>query len=259
MTSNKSANYIENEFQVSFHSCPEFSGNENLLLLLREKDQLIRTTAHDLRNPLGSITSLATLLMEENKLSEDQNELLDAIKLAASYSLKLVEGLLTIKNSDLETIYRQDVNIHELIKNYLRFSKHLIDRKNQTVLVNFFEGDIFLKVDKEKITRVVDNLIGNAMKFTPQFGEISVDTRMISDGLQIIVKDTGIGIPESLQPYVFAQPKGRRPGTSGEKSHGLGLSICKKIVESYGGTIHFQSRPGKGTKFYIWLPNVHKI
>lgn len=227
-----------------------------LISIINEKDQLVRTVAHDLRNPLGGIMSLASLMIQEDEFSEDQAELLNSIKAAAEYSLKLVEELLTVRQETLSPACYQEVDIHELIMNYLRYSEHLLDRKNQKLSLNFLEGEAYLMADKEKITRVLDNLIGNAMKFTPNNGEISINTQVVSNGLQITVKDNGVGIPEHVQPYVFSGPEGRRTGTSGEKSHGLGLSICKKIVESYGGTIHFQSRQGKGTNFYIWLPKV---
>lgn len=229
---------------------------ETLRRLLREKDHQLRAIAHDLRNPLGGISSLATLLIEEEGLSEEQSEMIDAIKVAASYTLKLVEGLLNANTPGLSSPYPQEIDVHTVIMNYLRFSEHLMDRKEQTVSVNLMPGQALIIADKEKITRVIDNLIGNAIKFTPQYGEIVINTQIVSDGLQITVKDNGIGIPENIQHQVFSGLGGGRTGTSGEKSHGLGLSICKKIVESYGGTIHFLSRASKGTIFYVWFPNV---
>ncbi|GAB3937754.1 sensor histidine kinase [Mucilaginibacter myungsuensis] len=249
------AQHIKSNGQVSPDHLQEYDNSE-LLSLLKEKDQLISTVAHDLRSPLGSISALAMLLGQEGELSGGQIELLDLIKTATNYSLKLVDELLTSKKADLKNLYIKEIDVHATIRNYLKFSQHLIDSKGQHISVNFLDGDALLMIDKEKLTRVIDNLIGNAIKFTPRGGKIAISTLIIANGLQITVKDNGIGIPENIQPQIFSISGGGRSGTSGEKSHGLGLSICKRIIEEQGGSIHFQSRSGKGTNFYVWLPKL---
>jgi signal transduction histidine kinase len=107
----------------------------------------------------------------------------------------------------------------------------------------------------EKLHRVISNILGNAIKFSPLQSYIMVNLKKEGSCAVITIADQGIGIPGEKQPYIFDRfTSASLPGTSGEQSLGLGLSICKEIVEEHNGTIHFQSTKGKGTTFYVQLP-----
>jgi len=109
-----------------------------------------------------------------------------------------------------------------------------------------------LYISREKIWRVLSNLIGNAIKFSPQGAVISAKITLENDNIQIAVNDHGIGIPDSIKDEIFHMfTEAKRPGTAGEKSFGLGLSISKQIIESHNGEIWFDSDPIKGTTFYV--------
>ena len=104
--------------------------------------------------------------------------------------------------------------------------------------------------------RVVSNIINNAIKFSPENSTIRVKLqKKNASAVLLSVQDNGIGIPVDLQDKIFTgNPQNRRPGTMGEESHGLGLSIVKKIVEEHGGNIWFESSVAGGTVFYVELP-----
>jgi len=229
--------------------------NRRLATILNEKDRMLRSVAHDLRNPIGGISSIVDLMVENDDLLPEQRELLFLIKDAAKHSLNLVQQILTSNFSESNLITLEKVDLHSAIRKSVRLAKHQLESKSQTLMLNLFHEKVLVTIDLDCVIRVIDNLISNAIKFTPPGGEIVISTRPLSDGIQLIVKDNGIGIKEDIQHKIFdGVTETRQRGTMGEESHGLGLSLCKRIIESYGGTITFQSRPGKGTIFYVWLP-----
>ena len=114
---------------------------------------------------------------------------------------------------------------------------------------NFYSG-----IHKSKFKRAVNNILTNAIKFTPANGYIGLSTSQSEHELLIKIKDSGIGIPLSTQPYVFNKlTKAKRTGTDGEKSIGLGLYITKQIIEFHDGQLWFESDEKSGTTFFIKL------
>jgi signal transduction histidine kinase len=112
-----------------------------------------------------------------------------------------------------------------------------------------------LLISREKIWRVMSNLISNAIKFSPQGSAINVKIEDYGNEVEISVKDHGIGIPDAIKDKVFnIFTEAKRTGTAGEKSFGLGLSICRQIIENHQGKIWFKSDDKKGTTFFVRLP-----
>jgi signal transduction histidine kinase len=110
-------------------------------------------------------------------------------------------------------------------------------------------------LNPEKMKRVVFNLVTNSVKFSKKDTTITLSAKVIDNKVFIIVTDNGIGIPEKILPEIFNISKsGKRKGTDGEKSYGLGLNICKRIVEAHDGKINVQSEEGKGSTFTVELP-----
>ncbi len=114
---------------------------------------------------------------------------------------------------------------------------------------------VYAALDVNKFTRVLINLVANAVKFTPDGGTVWVVVEEGPAGVRIHVRDEGIGIPAELQPYVFERfTKARRPGLRGEPSTGLGLALCKVIVEWHEGILSFTSAEGQGSTFTVTVP-----
>lgn len=220
----------------------------------KEKDRILHVVAHDLRNPVGGISMLTEMLAVEDPDSPDFKEALVLIKNASQSALALINELLghTDANSEMS---KEQVDIARLIQESTRLLQFKADEKKQRIVVDVLPAPLVISANREKITRVLNNLIGNAIKFSPEGAAIEV-TLIRKDKFALIsVKDNGIGIPADLQGSVFDMfTVSKRPGTAGEKSFGLGLSICRQIVEAHGGGILYDSKEGEGTTFYVSLP-----
>jgi two-component system sensor histidine kinase VicK len=115
--------------------------------------------------------------------------------------------------------------------------------------------EVHAELDPVKLRQVLDQLLSNAVKFTPQGGRVAVALAQQPGHVLLSVADEGVGIPERLHPVLFDRfTKARRPGLRGEKSTGLGMFITRALVERHGGRIWFESREGAGTTFYVQLP-----
>jgi two-component system sensor histidine kinase VicK len=220
----------------------------------QEKDRILRAVAHDLRNPLGGIAAL-TALMEEDECTDEQRDQIKLIKQTSLNVLEMINEILEAANISSAAMNLEMVDVNSLISDsveLLRFKA--VEKGQDIVLVPLIENRA-LYVNREKIWRVISNLISNAIKFSPTGGCITVSGEVVEDDLVIAVKDNGIGIPENIKDQVFNMfTTSQRPGTAGEKSFGLGLSICKQIMDKFDGKIWFADNQNGGTTFFISLP-----
>ncbi|MCR8556295.1 hypothetical protein KXD93_01500 [Mucilaginibacter sp. BJC16-A38] len=224
----------------------------------QEKDRILRAVAHDLRNPIGGIASLSQVMMED-ELTDDQKELIALIKETSNNSLELINEILEVTNNGTAQLNKELVDMNSLLNMSVELLRFKASEKNQTIKLELLTDPEDLFVSREKIWRVVGNLISNAIKFSPAGETIFVKATVAKSELIISVKDAGIGIPESVGTKVFNTfTEAKRPGTAGEKSFGLGLSISKQIIESHNGRIWFDTNPKAGITFFIALPRQQK-
>lgn len=220
----------------------------------QEKDRILRTVAHDLRNPIGGIASLTQVMMEDN-FTNDQKEMITLIQETSNNSLELINEILEVTNNGTTDLKKDHVDINSLLSKSVELLRFKASEKNQSIKLEPLTDPEELLISREKIWRVVSNLISNAIKFSPSGETIFVKATAIEDEIIISVKDAGIGIPKNVGDKVFnIFTDAKRPGTAGEKSFGLGLSISKQIMENHGGRIWFESDLKAGTTFSIALP-----
>jgi two-component system sensor histidine kinase VicK len=220
----------------------------------QEKDRILRTVAHDLRNPIGGIASL-TAMMADDEYTDDQKELINLVKETSFNSLELINEILEATNITAVQFNLEHVEINSLVSNSVELLRFKAAEKGQQILLDTLNKQQELYISREKIWRVISNLISNAIKFSPTGGIIQVRVAEVNTKIIIAVKDNGIGIPDKLKDQVFNMfTSAQRPGTSGEKSFGLGLSICRQIMEKHHGRIWFESDTNIGTTFFISLP-----
>jgi signal transduction histidine kinase len=220
----------------------------------REKDRILRAVAHDLRNPLGGIASLSAAMVED-AMDEEQTDLINLIKETSYNSLELINEILEAANTANVTFNKEWVEINSLINNSVDLLRFKAAEKDQDIMLSLLEAPTELLINREKIWRVISNLISNAIKFSPKGAVIYVIVNQKQLGVEICVKDYGIGIPDKLQQQVFNMfTEAKRPGTDGEKSFGLGLSICRQIIEKHSGRIWLKSDLNNGSSFYVYLP-----
>jgi two-component system sensor histidine kinase VicK len=219
----------------------------------QEKDRILRTVAHDLRNPIGGIASL-TSLMANDDYTDDQKELINLVKETSYNSLELINEILEATNVTSMELNIEPVEINSLVNNSVELLRFKASEKGQKIFYEPLSSPLQILISREKIWRVISNLISNAIKFSPTGAPIFVKVVKEADQVLISVLDNGIGIPEKLKDQVFNMfTTAQRPGTLGEKSFGLGLSICKQIMEKSHGKIWFDSS-NHGTIFFISLP-----
>lgn len=216
-----------------------------------ENKKLLKVVAHDLRNPINSINAIADLMMADPARSDDDRQLLEMLKTSGNNSLQLVKDLLqTNAQSNLE---KAPADMAQLLHYCVDMLQHKAQEKHQRLVLHTTPVTIF--VNQEKIWRVFTNLIANAIKFSPDRSAIDITLESIGKEALISVADQGIGIAPGMRGKLFDLfTEAQRPGTAGEESFGIGLSVTRQIVEAHGGRIWFDSEEGKGTTFFIALP-----
>ncbi|HWB27854.1 MAG TPA: tetratricopeptide repeat-containing sensor histidine kinase [Chitinophagaceae bacterium] len=225
-----------------------------------EKDRILGIVAHDLRNPIAAISSLISILEDENDYSGEQLQILELMQNACTNSIELINEILdfAINDGNSVDLSPEPVDMNIIARNCVRLLSFKAAEKKQKLQLSLSESQEIIKANPAKMWRVLSNLITNAVKFSPSGGIIQIVTEHIEGYVQLSVHDMGIGIPDNLKNKIFdTHTEAKRPGTQGEKPFGLGLSICKQIVESYNGKIWFETTVGKGTIFYISMPRQH--
>ncbi len=219
-----------------------------------EKDRIMWMVAHDLRNPLGAIENLAQFLQMDS-LTDDSEEIISQISFAASSALRFTTDILAVADEGRMTIDVRSTDINELLHRTIEMMQYKAREKGQNLIFDGPGHEKQVRIDPEKITRAVVNLIGNAVKFSPNGAEIVVVLSVMDDKLTISVIDRGMGVPTDMREAIFESfTKAKRPGTGGEKPYGLGLSIAKSIVTAHKGKVELYDTPGGGSTFTIELP-----
>jgi two-component system, sensor histidine kinase and response regulator len=224
------------------------------------KNKFLGMAAHDLRNPLASIRGLAEFLRDGvvGPLTSDQLDLVNTIHDASQSMLVMVNELLdvaTIESGELK-INPESHNLTELIEKSIYLANIDAAKKGTTITFDAQGRAPLLPLDAAKMKQVIDNLLSNAVKYSPPGSAITVDLRQGEKAWSFAVKDQGPGIPEDERHKLF-KDFGRlsvQP-TGGEKSTGLGLAICRKIVEAHHGTIAAENLPQRGCEFRVTLPS----
>jgi signal transduction histidine kinase len=225
-----------------------------------DKNKFLGMAAHDLRNPLASIRGLAEFLSDGTvgQLTPDQLDLVNTIHAASQSMLDMVNELLdvaTIESGELK-IHPSVHSLSDLVEKaiYLRS----IDATKKKTRIEFTPSSTgpYALIDAAKMQQVIDNLLSNAVKYSPPGSIVTVELHQDAAGAGFSVKDQGPGIPENERHKLFkdfsrlsVQP------TGGEQSTGLGLAICRKIVEAHRGTIAAQNLPDRGCEFSVTLPS----
>lgn len=232
--------------------------------LERVKAQFTAMLVHDLRSPLtvirGSVDDLVSHHTKNASLDKDSITVLNTILNSTSGILELVNDLLDLSKYQAGQIQldKKVLTIHEVIEGSLNMIGLQFKRKNIELHLEFAPDLPKIKADQGKLEQVMNNLLSNALKFTPSGGKVSIAVTEIHSAppmMKISVTDTGIGIPQEELPILFdhfRQASSAKRTT--EKGTGLGLAICKLIVQAHGGTIGVESTVNKGTTIFFTLP-----
>lgn len=228
--------------------------NAQLTQLNQEKNRFLGIAAHDLRNPLHAILMLSDFLLDECTEGE-QKEFLEEIRSSSTFMARLIDDLLDVAKIESGQVALELAmcDINDLLEATIKRQNLMASRKQ--VEINLVGQPLPpALIDISKIEQVLNNLIGNALKFSLPGGQIDVRVRAADERFEIEVQDWGVGIPPEIQSRLFTAFAKGQTGTAGERSTGLGLVIVKRIVQAHGGEIHVESRLGEGSTFTVQLP-----
>ncbi|WP_319509118.1 PAS domain S-box protein [uncultured Methanolobus sp.] len=225
----------------------------------RAKTEFIANMSHELRTPLNSIIGFSDVLLEQmfGELNNEQEKYLGHILGSGRQLLGIINSILDIskiENGEVE-LYYENINIVDLIRETIKILKPLATQKNINIDVQDMSITGICELGKNQMSQVLYNLIGNAIKFTPQNGSISVSIIENEDTFEVSVSDSGIGIPEEHMEEIFLPFRqleshaSRRYGGTG-----LGLALVKEFIEMHGGDINVKSESGKGSNFIFTIP-----
>jgi len=232
---------------------------QQLVDLNELKNKFLGIAAHDLRNPIGIIKGFTEILLQDmlGEIRGQQREFIEKIRKASNTMLNLVNDLLDVSAIEAGRLdlHLQDVDLSSFLKECHESNRLLAQNKSIELKLDCPGNLPNIKMDMDRINQVVNNLITNAIKFSHPETVITMGAERKGEKVHVWVKDQGQGIPPDEIPKVFAEfgKTSVRP-TAGEKSTGLGLAICKRMIEAHGGAIRVESKVGEGSIFTFQLP-----
>src|SRR5688572_7458041 len=235
--------------------------NSNLARALRVKDEFLANMSHELRTPLNAILGLSESLGEQiaGPLNEKQQKYISTISESGHHLLSLINDILDLAKIDAGqiTLDINKVDIHSVCQASLRMIKQLAQKKNQEVSLDIDPGLGMMWADERRLKQMIVNLLGNAVKFTPEHGNLGLEVRGDEEANQIAITvwDNGIGITQEdlarlFQPFVQLDSGLAREATG----TGLGLALVAQMARLHGGSVNAVSEAGKGSRFTIILP-----
>jgi two-component system phosphate regulon sensor histidine kinase PhoR len=224
------------------------------------KSDFINNMTHEFKTPIATI-SLAADTISNPKVINDESKVLQfigMIKKENNRMNKKVETILQIASLDKKEIqFRfENISMHTIIDHVLDTMDIQIQQKNGTVVRNYEAGDPLICGDYEHLSNLVNNLLDNAVKYSPDSPEITIRTRNVDHGFVFSVEDKGIGMTKAVQSKIFERFYRQTSGNVHDvKGFGLGLNYARAIIDAHKGTINVISEPGKGSKFEVYLPS----
>ena len=225
----------------------------------RMKSEFVAMVAHELKAPLASIEQMIYALQVdcEHEAAHSCNRLHNRITVRTRDLLRLIENLLNLSKLESGTVVfnLEPIRGHEIIKDIVEITMPQAEGKNIKVLYNPCQEDWWFNVDYDHIRTAFMNIVSNAVKYTPEGGQMEISTSLNGGLANLTVKDSGIGISEQDLPHIFDRffrVKGK--ATRHITGSGLGLSLVKEVVDAHKGYIDVKSDPGVGTTFTLSFP-----
>ncbi|HEX7151992.1 MAG TPA: HAMP domain-containing sensor histidine kinase [Thermoanaerobaculia bacterium] len=223
------------------------------------KNELLGVAAHDLRNPLNANLAFINFLLEDSEQFSDEHvHLLTRLRTTASFMLRLVDDVLTFSavEAGVVRINAEESSVVELVTGVVDTMRIVAERRHVDIHLHIDDPSLpLLMLDRVKITQSVQNLVANAVKYSPSGATVRVRVRREAGYIAIAVEDRGPGIPaEELKDLFKPFTRLSTALATTERSVGLGLSITKRLIEAHGGKIDVNSEVGVGSTFTIKLP-----
>jgi signal transduction histidine kinase len=223
------------------------------------KRDFISLASHQLRTPASSVKAFLSLLLEDHvgELNKKQRTFIAKANESNNRQLEIIDGLLNLASIQSGKIFlkKQPVDLRGLLKQSLSHYQPVLKFKKQRFILNKSKQPVIINVDASHVQMAIDNLVSNAIKYTPEKGRITITTRATKTAAYLEVADDGIGIAKQDLSSLFQKfSRLNNPASQTVGGSGLGLYLAKAIIELHGGTITVRSQLGVGTQFKIKLP-----
>ncbi|MBC6608409.1 PAS domain-containing sensor histidine kinase [Hymenobacter sp. BT188] len=227
------------------------------------QETILQLATHDIKAPIAHIELLTDLLQREvhsrgggEPSAPEMSHYLMLIQQACAQASSLLDDVLYVGDLDVHGLQKDSTDLNAYLTAQLEKYRLQAQDKGISLALDLPTEIIHANINPEKFSRVLSNLLGNSLKFTPTGGTVTIGLQMHDTRALLTVQDTGIGIPSKLHAHLFDKfNPTRRAGLHGEITTGLGLFIAKQIVQLHGGEIWLESREQEGTCFFIELPS----
>ena len=225
------------------------------------QETILQLATHDMKAPVAQIELLVDLLQREvasraggGPPPQEMVHFLGLIQRACAHATSLLQDVLYVGDLDEHSLAKQPTDLNAFLTTRLEMHRLAAEEQGITLTLDLPDDRLYGRLHADKFGRVLDNLLGNALKFTPAGGTVTLGAHKHEGKVQLTVQDTGIGIPSKLHSNLFDKfNPTRRQGLHGEPTTGLGLFIARQIVQLHGGHIWLESREQEGTTFFIEL------
>ncbi len=223
------------------------------------KDQFLSTMSHELRTPLNAVLGFSDLLTEERygPLNDRQRRYVNHIHTGGKHLLRLISDILDLSKIEAGRLQLaiESVQVKTSFTEVVDAMRPLADKKSQSLMMHI-SSDLSVRADAVRFKQVLINLIGNAIKFTPEGGKVELSAQQLGEAVRVEVRDSGPGISPEEQQNIFEAFYRSRQTDKAVEGTGLGLAITRRLVELHGGHLGIESQPGLGSCFYFTLPIV---
>ena len=250
------------EQRVAERTAELSEANARLRDLNALKDTLMAITSHDLRSPLGGIQNMAEMLLDDQSTAEDVRYFAQQIYETVQRLIAMVNNMLDLSKLEAGKVPLDTIELHisAAVRQAFGVLRSSAQAKAITVVIDTPPDEPLVVGDTQKIGQIATNLMSNAIKFTPNGGQIHIHISAEAKGVCLEICDTGLGIPPEALPRLFDKFQQIHPrGTAGERGTGLGLAIVRQLVELHGGSIRVKSDVQNGTTFSVFFPLYQQI
>jgi len=245
--------------EVEAFSQTVLRAKEELERASKFKDQFLSTMSHELRTPLNAVLGFSDLLTEERygPLNDRQRRYINHIHTGGTHLLRLINDILDLSKIEAGRLHLavENVPVSRCFAEALDTLRPLADKKSQTFVQHPTEN-LCVRADATRFKQILMNLVGNAIKFTPEHGTIELAAKRIGAFVRVEVRDSGPGIPHAEQKRIFEAFYRLSHSNKAPEGTGLGLAITQRLVQLHGGELSIESETGSGSSFFFTLPIV---
>jgi signal transduction histidine kinase/DNA-binding response OmpR family regulator len=253
----RTAELVAAQKEVQAYSESILRAKEDIERASKFKDQFLSTMSHELRTPLNAVLGFSELLSDARygPLNDRQQRYVNHINVSGQHLLQLINDILDLSKIEAGRLQLtlEDVPVNVSFAEVSGALQPLVDKKSQKLVQNT-SPELIVRADGTRFRQMLMNLLGNAIKFTPEGGNIELAARSLGDFVRVEVRDSGPGIPPEERKRIFEAFHRLKQSDKATEGTGLGLAITRSLVELHGGHLDMESEPGRGSCFYFTLP-----